>query len=147
MWTMRALALVALLALTTFWLPAGARAQTTAGAARMVVDVPQDDLYHNPACALVQAAGSKVKVMRHAEAVRRKLKPHDCAAGPDGGPADPNDATVYVQKGDSRYHKEGCSKLTGAATKTTVEEAGQKLWPCGECQPPRRQRTAKSGGA
>ena len=69
------------------------------------------------------------------------------AAGPDGGPADPNTAIVYVQKGDSRYHKEGCSKLTDAATKTTLEEAGQKLWPCGECQPPRRQRTAKSGGA
>ena len=140
MWTLRVLTL---LAVTILLPPPFVGAQGAGSASRMVVEIPQDDLYHNPSCPLVRAAGSKVKVMRQGEAARRKLKPHDCAAGPDGGPADPNTAAVYVQKGDSRYHKEGCSKLTGAATRTTLDEAGQKLWPCGECRPPRRQKTAK----
>jgi hypothetical protein len=108
-------------------------------AAAMVVDIPQDDLYHNPACPLVRAAGSKVKVMRQGEAARRRLKPHDCAIGDGGAAVNPNVAPVYVQAGDSRYHKEGCKKLTPAATKTTLAEAGQKHWPCGTCKPPRRK--------
>jgi hypothetical protein len=105
----------------------------------MVVDVPQDAFYHHPGCALVRAAGSKVRVMRQGEAVRRGMKPHDCAVGDGGAALNPNAATVYVQNGDSRYHKEGCAKLTAAATKTTLGEAGRKHWPCAVCKPPRRK--------
>lgn len=120
------------------------RAQTGAGSSSMVVDIPQDDLYHHPTCSLVRAAGSKVKVMRHGEAARRGMKPHDCTTE-DGSVPDPNAAAVYVQDGDTRYHKEGCEKLTAAAKKTTLDEAGKKRWPCPVCKPPRR--TATAGGA
>jgi hypothetical protein len=108
----------------------------------MVVDIPQDALYHQPACPLVAAAGSRVKVMRQGEAVRRGLKPHECAIGDGGAALNPNAATVYVQNGDSRYHKEGCSKLTSGATKMTLAEAGRDHWPCAVCKPPVRKPTA-----
>ena len=121
---------------------APALAQAPSTATSMVVDVPQDNLYHHPGCPLVRAAGSKVRVMRQGEAVRRGMKPHDCAIGEGGAGAgvNPNAASVYVQKGDSRYHKEGCSKLTPAATKTTVDEAGRDHWPCTVCKPPVRKK-------
>ena len=141
MWTWRTVLLVSgILAL-----PLAGRADAqSASASSMVVDIPQDDLYHNPACALVRAAGSKVKVMRQGEAVRKRLKPHDCAVGDGGAALDPNAAAVYVQAGDNRYHKEGCEKLKAGATKTTLEEAGKKHWPCGTCQPPRRKPVVRS---
>jgi hypothetical protein len=120
------------------------RAQTGSGSSSMVVDIPQDDLYHHPTCSLVRAAGSKVKVMRHGEAARRGMKPHDCTTE-DGSVPDPNAATVYVQDEDTRYHKEGCEKLTAAAKKTTLDEAGKKRWPCPVCKPPKR--TAAAAGA
>ena len=120
------------------------RAQSGTGSSSMVVDIPQDDLYHHPTCSLVRAAGSKVKVMRHGEAARRGMKPHDCTTE-DGGVPDPNAAPVYVQDGDNRYHKEGCEKLTAAATKTTLDEGGKKRWPCPVCKPPKR--TAPAAGA
>ena len=138
---MRAVPLVALVLAAPLEGPAGAQSERSASS--LVVDVPQDDLYHNTACPLVRAAGSKVKIMRRGDAVRRKLKPHDCPV-PEGEEAlDPNSVTVYVQKDDNRYHKEGCSKLSDGATRTTLEEAGQKLWPCGVCKPPRRKPAAK----
>ena len=35
----------------------------------------------------------------------------------------------------------GCEKLEAGATKTTLEEAGKKHWPCPVCKPPVRQRS------
>jgi hypothetical protein len=130
-WTTALLA-TALVAATTV-----ARAQTSPHASRMVVDVPADDLYHQPACSLVRAAGSKVKVMRQAEAVRRGMQPHVCDAPSD--PPPPSAIPVYIQAGDKRYHKEGCTKLGSGATKTNLDEAGRSLWPCAVCKPPKRQ--------
>jgi len=120
-------------------LQASAQAQAPSTASSMVVDVPQDNLYHHPACPVVRAAGSKVRVMRQAEAASRGMKPHDCAIGDGGVALNPNAAPVYVQQGDSRYHKDGCAKLTAAATKTTLAEAGKDHWPCAVCKPPRRK--------
>jgi hypothetical protein len=112
-----------------------AAAQTSSTAARMVVDIPADDMYHLPGCSLVRAAGSKVKVMRQAEAVRRGMQPHAC----DDPSAPPSAIPVYVQPGDNRYHKEGCVKLGSAATKTNLDAAGRSHWPCAVCKPPKRK--------
>ena len=58
-------------------------------------------------------AGSKVQVMKQAEAERRGLTPHDCRT-----PAEPqraaaaaaNASTVYVQASDKQYHACGCKR-------------------------------------
>jgi hypothetical protein len=108
----------------------------------MVVDIPQDALYHRPACPLVRAAGSKVKLMRQAEAVRRGMKPHECPVLADGS-EDPNAAPVYIQEGDGRYHKEGCEKLGEKAEQVTLAEGAKGRWPCTVCRPPIRKPPAK----
>ncbi|HXE80716.1 MAG TPA: hypothetical protein VNK41_08210 [Vicinamibacterales bacterium] len=108
------------------------------GSAPMVVDIPQDKLYHRPACPLVRAAGSKVKLMRQSEAVRRGMKPHECPVLADGS-EDPNAVPVYVQEGDDRYHKEGCRKLGENAKEVTLAEGGKGRWPCTVCRPPIRK--------
>jgi hypothetical protein len=136
MWTFR---VILACGLVPALLQPSAHAQAPSTASSMVVDVPQDNLYHHPACSLVRAAGSKVRVMRQGEATSRGMKPHDCAIGDGGAALNPNAATVYVQKGDSRYHKEGCAKLTAGAAKTTLGEAGKDHWPCAVCKPPRRK--------
>lgn len=123
--------------------PAEAAAQTSSSKSAMVVDIPQDKLYHRPACPLVRAAGSKVKLMRQAEAVRRGMKPHECPVLADGS-EDPNAVPVYIQEGDGRYHKEGCEKLGDKAEKVTLEEGGKGRWPCTVCRPPIRKPAPKS---
>jgi hypothetical protein len=141
--------LAGLLAAPAFAGAQSAGAQTTGtGAAQgssssaLVVDIPADNLYHQPSCPLVRKAGSRVKVMKESEAVRRGLKPHDCASADEEGAtaAEKNQQPVYVQAGDNRYHKAGCEKLKGGGTKLTLDEAGKKYWPCPVCKPPIRQR-------
>ena len=50
----------------------------------LVVVIPGSKQFHHPGCPLVRKAGSKVKVMKQAEAERRGLTPHDC--GDPGNP-------------------------------------------------------------
>jgi hypothetical protein len=127
--------------------PAGARPAWAAGgqgssSSALVVDIPSDNLYHQPSCPLVRKAGRQVKVMKESEAIRRGMKPHDCAAAADDqedSAAATNQQTVYVQPGDNRYHKAGCEKLKAGATKMTLDEAGRKYWPCPVCKPPVRK--------
>lgn len=107
----------------------------------MVVLIGGDRTFHQPGCALVAKAGSKVTVSKRAEAVRRGLTPHDC--GPDaGGPvADPNAVKVATQPGDNKYHRDTCKKLGPTRSTLTLDDAGRKLWPCPVCKPPIRQRS------
>ena len=129
-------------ALAVVMAPVAAGAQGTSSGTAMVADIPQDKLYHRPACPLVRAAGSKVKLMRQAEAVRRGMKPHECPVLADGS-EDPNAVPVYVQDGDSRYHKEGCEKLGEDAKEVTLDEGAKGRWPCTVCRPPIRKPTGK----
>lgn len=124
-------------------LPALAQTAASQGSSSsaLVVDIPGDNLYHQPSCPLVRKAGSRVKVMKESEAIRRGMKPHDCAsADEEDSAAAKNQQPVFVQDGDNRYHKAGCEKLKAGATKITLEEAGKKYWPCPVCKPPIRQR-------
>jgi hypothetical protein len=122
--------------------PSSLAAQQGSSSSALVVDIPSDNLYHQPSCPLVRKAGSRVKVMKESEAVRRGMKPHDCAAAAEGDTAaEKNQQIVYVQPDDNKYHKAGCEKLKDGATKMTLDEAGKKHWPCPVCKPPVRQRS------
>jgi hypothetical protein len=119
-----------------------AGAQEMSGSA-MVVVIPGTREYHQPSCPLVAKAGSKVKVMKLADARAQGLTAHDCeGAAVEQPKKDANAAIVYVQDGDKRYHKAGCPKLGAHTSKLTLGEAGRKYWPCPVCKPPIRQREA-----
>jgi len=110
----------------------------------LVVVIPGDTQYHEPGCPLVAKAGSKVQVMKLAEATRRGLTAHDCeGAVVDQPKKDANMMQVFVQPGDKRYHKKGCAKLGAGASTLPLGEAGRHYWPCPICKPPIRQREAK----
>lgn len=112
-------------------------------AGALVVLIPGDSQFHAPACALVARAGSKVKVSKRGEAVRRGLKAHVACfdgASTTAPAADPNAATVVTQAGDNKYHRASCKRVGTARTSLTLEQAGRKFWPCPVCKPPIRQR-------
>jgi hypothetical protein len=123
-------------------LPAVALAQAGGD---LVVSIPGDKEFHQPGCPLVAKAGSNVKVMKRAEALRRKLTPHaGCSAAQGTDVAgDPNAVKVYTQPGDNKYHTATCRKLGAQRVAVTLEEAGRKWWPCPVCKPPVRQRTTR----
>jgi hypothetical protein len=111
----------------------------------LVVVVPGTKQFHQPGCAVVARAGSGVKVMKRADAVRKGLTAHDCR-GPSGRSlyVDPNTIKVYTQPGDNKYHVASCAKLGATRTAVTLEEAGRKFWPCPVCHPPIRQAAPHS---
>jgi hypothetical protein len=120
-----------------------ARAQITTSGSALVVAIPGGKQYHQPGCPLVRKAGSKVRVMKQAEAERRGLTAHDCS---DPGTAErdaaaaANASTVFVQPNDKQYHASGCKRLKAGATALTLDKAAQDHWPCPVCKPPIRQR-------
>ena len=110
----------------------------------LVVVIPGDAQYHQPGCPLVGKAGSRVQMMKLAEATRHGLTAHDCeGAAVDQPRKDANAVQVFVQSSDKRYHKKGCTKLGPGATTLALGEAGRRYWPCPVCKPPIRQREAK----
>ena len=109
-------------------------------ASSLVVIVKGDPTFHQPGCVLVAKAGSNVTVAKRGEASRRGLKPHDCGPEAGGPTADPNAVKVVTQPKDNKYHRVTCTKLGATRTTLTLDEAGQKLWPCPVCKPPIRQR-------
>jgi hypothetical protein len=52
---------------------------------------------------------------------------------PAGTPALPADATVYVTRRGTRYHKEGCAELLGMGTSLAFREAVGQFVPCRQC--------------
>lgn len=116
----------------------------TTGAAQdassMVVIIAGDKTFHQPGCALVAKAGSKVTVSKRGEATRRGLTAHDCGPGASGeASGDPNAEKVATQPGDNKYHRPTCAKLAATRSTLTLGEAGRKLWPCPVCKPPIRK--------
>jgi hypothetical protein len=123
--------------------PDAAHAQLTTSGSALVVVIPGGKQYHQPGCPLVRQAGSRVQVMKQAEAERRGLRAHDCR---DPGTVErdaaaaANAGTVFVQAKDKQYHTSGCKRLKPGATATTLDKAAQDHWPCPVCKPPIRQR-------
>jgi hypothetical protein len=117
----------------------GAGTSLAQDASALVVIVKGDSQFHQPGCVLVAKAGANVTVAKRGEATRRGLKPHDCGPDAAGPVADPNAVKVATQPGDNKYHRTTCTKLGATRTTLTLEEAGQKLWPCPVCKPPIRK--------
>jgi hypothetical protein len=110
----------------------------------LVVVINGTKQFHQSWCALVVQAGTHVKVMKRAEAIRKGLTAHDCSSTPGRVVgSDPNTVKVYTQPGDNKYHTATCPKLGAKRTAVTLEEAGKKFWPCPVCHPPIRHPTAK----
>ena len=117
--------------------------------------------YHRPGCEVVKD-GKNVLALTRGKAAARGLTPHAaCDPAQVGTPPEPTGSTaagpVYVYTDGGRYyHKKDCAKLgkdpqanakgkpakpaASAPTKTDLEEAGKKLWPCPTCKPPIRKR-------
>ena len=118
----------------------GATPAVAQEASSMVVIIAGDKTFHQPGCALVAKAGSKVTVSKRGEATRRGFTAHDCGPDASGGPiGDPNAEKVATQPGDNKYHRLTCAKLTAARSTLSLGEAGRKLWPCPVCTPPIRK--------
>ena len=65
-------------------------------------------------------------------------KPDQTAQAPDlvlpaGTPALAADATVYVTRRGTRYHKEACAQLVGMGVPLVFREAVREYIPCREC--------------
>jgi hypothetical protein len=142
-----------LIAVFAGFLPGPAATQERGTGAMVVIVNSDDTYYHQPGCPVVAKAGSKVRVAKTSEATRKGLKPHPACA--DGGSdaareeaaADFNNQKVYTQKDDNKYHRKECKKLVGDPIALTLDDAGQKLWPCPVCKPPIRKRTTGQQGS
>lgn len=99
--------------------------------------------YHRPGCEVVRDT-KEVVAMTRGEAESRGLKPH-AACDPAKSPSKNTPAVqyVFVEPGDTRYHRETCSKLGKTRERITLDEAAKKkYWPCSVCKPPVRKRAA-----
>ena len=122
----------------------------------LVIHKEGTNQYHRAGCPLIRG-GEGVVALTRAQAESRKYKPHpDCdpdlrkaspaeAGAPDDRPAAPAvDPTVYVN-GTKYYHRKDCRRLEAtpkAVRAEALEKAGKSFWPCPDCRPPVRKRSA-----
>ena len=106
--------------------------------------------YHRPGCDLIKS-GQGVMALTRAQAESRGYKPHpDCDPAlrkPDApaGRGEPAvTPTVYVND-TNHYHRKDCRRLESnpkAVRAQSLEVAGKSQWPCPDCRPPVRKRSA-----
>ena len=118
----------------------------------LVIYKEGSQLYHRPGCDVIRD-GTDVLALTRAQAEARGYKPHpDCdpeqrkpdAAGDKAAAARPQ--TVYVN-GTKYYHRKECKRLESnpkAVRAESLDAAGKAYWPCPDCRPPVRKRTAAS---
>ena len=112
------------------------------------------NLYHRPGCDVIRS-GEGVVALTRAQAEARGYKPHpDCdpdvkkpaaPAGPNDRPAPAVNPTVYVN-GTKYYHRKECRRLEAnpkAVRAEPLDKAGKSYWPCPDCLPPVRKRSAE----
>jgi hypothetical protein len=126
-----------------------AAAPAASGQSELVIYKESTGLYHRPGCPALKDA-TDVMAMTRAQAEARKHKAHaDCdpdqqkSAGAPAQGAPPAPVTVYLN--DSKYyHRKDCPKLKGAKVKSeSLETAGRSHWPCPDCRPPVRRKSAE----
>ena len=126
------------------------------GQSELVIYKEGTNQYHRAGCELIRG-GDGVIALTRAQAEARGYKPHpDCdpnvqkpAAGGGSTATDPRaapavDPTVYVN-GTKHYHRKDCRRLDAnpkAVRAETLDKAGKSFWPCPECRPPVRKRSA-----
>lgn len=126
------------------------------GQSELVIYKEGTTQYHRAGCEVIRS-GEGVIALTRAQAEARGYKPHpDCdpdvrkpAAG-DGSTATDRraapavDPTVYVN-GTKYYHRKECRRLEAnpqAVRVETLDKAGKSFWPCPDCRPPVRKRSA-----
>lgn len=130
----------------TLWFVVCAVLVPPAAAARqseLVIVKEGTKVYHRPGCPVIRD-GKNVVAMTRAQAAARGLESHqDCEPGKSAPPGDsvrPVPPVDVYTDGGKYYHRESCKKLGKNRTKTKLEAAGKKYWPCPVCRPPIRKR-------
>jgi hypothetical protein len=126
-----------------------ATAPAASGQSELVIFKEGTGLYHRPGCPALKDA-TNVMAMTRAQAEARGHKAHaDCdpgqkkPEGPAAQSAPPAPVTVYLTDG-KYYHRKDCAKLKGAkVTSESLEKAGKSYWPCPDCRPPVRKKSAE----
>ena len=126
-----------------------AAAPAEAGQSELVIYKEGTGLYHRPGCPVLKDA-TDVMAMTRGQAESRGHKAHaDCDPAqkkPESAPAKsppPASVTVYLDDG-KHYHRRDCPKLQGAKVKSeSLETAGKSHWPCPDCRPPVRKKSAE----
>jgi hypothetical protein len=126
------------------------------GQSELVIYKEGTNQYHRAGCELIRS-GDGVIALTRAQAEARGYKPHpDCdpdarkPAAADGSTAIDRraapavDPTVYLN-GTKYYHRKDCRRLEAnpkAVQAETLDKAGKSFWPCPDCRPPVRKRSA-----
>ena len=126
-----------------------AAAPAASGQSELVIYREGTGLYHRPGCPVLKDA-TNVMAMTRAQAEGRGHKAHaECDSDQkklEGAPAPgapPAPVTVYLNDG-KYYHRKDCPKLKGAKVKSeSLEAAGRSHWPCPDCRPPVRKKSAE----
>ena len=125
-------------------------AAITIGQSELVIVKEGTSLYHRVDCPAVRD-GRNVLAMTRAQAESRRNKPHaDCDPAssknetPPSKSAPPPPQTVFLN-GTKYYHRKDCRRLDGVkdVRPEPLEQAGKSLWPCPDCRPPVRRRSAE----
>ena len=122
----------------------------TIAQSELVVVKEGTSTYHRVGCPAIRDA-QNVLAMTLAQAESRGNKPHaDCdpAASRKETPPPSKSTTppqmVYVN-GTKYYHRKDCRRLDGFkdVRAEPLERTGKSLWPCPDCRPPVRRRSAE----
>ena len=123
----------------------------SAGQSELVIYKEGSGLYHRAGCPML-ADAKDVMAMTRAQAESRGHKAHaDCdpsqqKPGSAPGATQPSaPVTVYLNDG-KYYHRKECPRLKagGKPPKSELlETAGKSHWPCPDCRPPVRRRSAE----
>ena len=121
------------------------------GQSELVIYKEGTGLYHRAGCPVLTDA-KDVMAMTRAQAESRGYKAHDdcdpARQKPGSAPGSnqaPAPVTVYLNDG-KYYHRKDCPKLTagGKPPKSELlETAGKSHWPCPDCRPPVRRKSAE----
>ena len=110
------------------------------------------DLYHRPGCPVISTDATGVVAMTRAQAeargykaaprLRSRQKKPERRPRRAARPQPP--VTVYLNDG-KYYHRKDCPKLDGreAVKSESLEKAGKSHWPCPDCRPPVRKKSAE----
>ena len=143
----RSVCLVVVTLLTTLATP------STIAQSELVIVKEGTSMYHRVGCPSIRD-GQNVLAMTRAQAESRGHTPHgDCDPAnsknskketPPSKSATPPPQIVHLD-GTRYYHRKDCRRLDGVkdVRSEPLEQAGKSLWPCPDCRPPVRRRSAE----
>jgi hypothetical protein len=114
----------------------------------LVIHVKGTALYHRAGCPTIKNAD--VVALTKAQAESRGHRPHDACdptqqPGASGGESKAEPPPTVFLDGTKYYHRKDCKRLAGPTKPRaeSLEVAGKSHWPCPDCRPPVRRRSAE----